>query len=87
MRDGYHQVPMYPPDRVKTSFTCRYGTFQFTVMPFGLSTAPATFQRMVNTIFFELLDRGVIVYLDDILIYTKTVDEHVRLLNDVFALL
>ncbi len=43
MRDGYHQVPMYPPDRVKTSFTCRYGTFQFTVMPFGLSTAPATF--------------------------------------------
>ena len=78
---------MYPPDRVKTSFTCRYGTFQFTVMPFGLSIAFATFQRMVNTIFFELLDRGVIVYLDDILTYTKTVDEHVRLLNDVFALL
>ena len=78
---------MYPPDRVKTSFTCRYGTFQFLVMPFGLSTAPATFQRMVNTIFFELLDRGVIVYLDDILIYTNTVDEHIKLLNDVFDLL
>ena len=42
---------------------------------------------MVNTIFFDLLDRGVIVYLDDILIYTKTVDEHVKLLHDVFALL
>ena len=42
---------------------------------------------MVNTIFFDLLDRGVIVYLDDILIYTKTVDEHIKLLNDVFELL
>ena len=62
MRDGYHQIPMKYRDRVKTSFTCRYGTYQFTVMPFGLSTAPATFQRMMNTIFFDLLDRGVLVY-------------------------
>jgi hypothetical protein len=74
-------------DRVKTSFTCRYGTFQFTVMPFGLSTAPATFQRMMNTIFFELLDLGVLVYLDDVLIYSKTVEEHEILLNKVFTLL
>ena len=48
-------------------------TFQFTVMPFGLPTAPATFQRMMNTIFFEMLDHGVLVYLDDLLIYSKTV--------------
>jgi hypothetical protein len=74
-------------DRVKTSFTCRYGTFQFTVMPFGLSTAPATFQRMMNTIFFEMLDLGVLVYLDDVLIYSKTVEEHIILLDKVFALL
>ena len=74
-------------DRVKTSFTCRYGTFQFTVMPFGLSTAPATFQRMMNTIFLELLDLGVLVYLDDVLIYSKTVDEHIILLDKVFKLL
>jgi hypothetical protein len=74
-------------DRVKTSFTCRYGTFQFTVMPFGLSTAPATFQRMMNTIFFELLDLGVLVYLDDVLIYSKTIEEHEILLNKVFTLL
>ncbi len=74
-------------DRVKTSFTCRYGTFQFTVMPFGLSTAPATFQRMMNTIFFELLDLGVLVYLDDVLIYSKTVDEHIIFLDKVFKLL
>jgi len=56
-------------------------------MPFGLSTAPATFQRMMNTIFFDLLDKGVLVYLDDVLIYSKTVDEHIRLLDDVFSLL
>jgi Reverse transcriptase (RNA-dependent DNA polymerase) len=74
-------------DRVKTSFTCKYGTFQLTVMPFGLSTAPATFQRMMNTIFFELLDLGVLVYLDDVLIYSKTVEEHKILLNKVFELL
>ena len=87
MRDGYHQIPMKFDDKVKTSFTCRYGTFQFTVMPFGLSTAPATFQRMMNTIFFELLDLGVLVCLDDVLIYSKTVDEHIVLLDKVFKLL
>ena len=69
---------------MKTSFTCRYGTFQFTVMPFGLSTAPATFQRMMNTIFFEMLDKGVLIYLDDILVYSKTIEEHKKLLDRVF---
>ena len=56
-------------------------------MPFGLSTAPATFQRMMNNIFFEMLDNGVLIYLDDILIYSKTVEEHIVLLHKVFALL
>ena len=87
MRDGYRQIPMKFEDRVKTSFACRYGTFQFTVMPFSLSTAPATFQRMMNTIFFELLDLGVLVYLDDVLIYSKTFDEQIILLDKVFKLL
>ena len=56
-------------------------------MPFGLSTAPATFQRMMNTNFFEMLDHGVLVYLDDVLIYSKTVEEHKQLLDKVFKLL
>ena len=56
-------------------------------MPFGLSTAPATFQRMMNTIFFEMLDHGVLVYLDDVLIYSKTIKDHIVLLDKVFSLL
>ena len=52
----------------KTAFTCRYGTFEFLVMPFGLCNAPSTFQCVMNTIFLDLLDRGVMIYLDDILI-------------------
>ena len=77
---------MRESDRVKTSFTCRYGTYQFTVMPFGLTGAPSMFQRVMNNIFFDLLDKGVLVYLDDVLVYSKTVEEHVRLLDEVFAI-
>ena len=56
-------------------------------MPFGLMSAPSTFQRMMNTIFFDLLDHGVLCYLDDLLIYSKTVEEHKVFLNKVFHLL
>ncbi len=61
--------------------------YQFTVMPFGLMTAPSMFQRMMNRVFFDLLDEGVLCYLDDLLIYSKTVKEHKVLLDKVFALL
>ncbi len=72
---------MAEADKEKTAFTCRYGTYQFTVMPFGLMTAPGTFQRMMNTIFFDLLDKGVVIYLDDVLIYSRDVASHRVLLD------
>ena len=56
-------------------------------MPFGLSSAPSTFQRLMNQVFFDLLDQGVVCYLDDLLIYSKNVDDHKRLLDKVFSLL
>ncbi len=56
-------------------------------MPFGLMTAPGTFQRMMNEIFFELLDKGVVIYLDDVLIYSRDVASHRVLLDKVFVLL
>lgn len=87
LRDGYHQIPMAESDKEKTAFTCRYGTYQFTVMPFGLMTAPSTFQRMMNQIFFDLLDKGVVIYLDDVLIYSRDLASHRKLLDEVFTLL
>ena len=82
---GYHQIPVHPPDRYKTAFITRYGTYQFNVMPFGLANAPATFQTAMNTLFYDLLDKSVIVYLDDILIYSRNEYDHYAHLHDVFT--
>ena len=71
---------MFPNDKFKTAFTCRYGTYEFNVLPFGLMNAPSTFQRVMNNVFLPLLDCGVLVYMDDILVYSKTVEEHKALL-------
>ncbi|GBG88228.1 hypothetical protein CBR_g46795 [Chara braunii] len=76
LKSGYHQIEIQPRDRYKTVFKTRYGHFEWTVMPFGLTNAPTTFQAAMTTEFRNLLDRTVLIYLDDILVYSRTLDEH-----------
>jgi hypothetical protein len=73
-------------ENTTTMHTC-YGNFKYKIRPFGLVNAPATFQHMMNTILRPLLNRGVVVYLDDILIYTDTMAEHRELVTNVFSIL
>jgi len=82
-KSGYWQIAMAPEDVYKTAFTTRYGLFEWAVMPFGLTSTPSTFQRAMNSLFHDLLDQGLVVYLDDVLIYAKTREEHDRLLAEV----
>ncbi|CDO69493.1 hypothetical protein BN946_scf184662.g13 [Trametes cinnabarina] len=76
LRHAYNLVCIAPGDEWKTAFRTCYGSFEWLVMPFGLSNAPAAFQRFVNDIFSDLLDVCVVVYLDDILIYSDTPEKH-----------
>ncbi|GBG74194.1 hypothetical protein CBR_g17906 [Chara braunii] len=87
MKSGYHQIAIRPEDQHKTAFQTRYGLYEFVVMPFGLCNAPGTFQHAINRIFHNYLDKFVIVYLDDILIFSRTVEEHIAHLDKVLSLL
>jgi len=83
---GYHQILMDDDSVEITSFTTRFGNYQFKVMPFGLTNAPATFQREMNRILFPLIGKCVYNFIDDILIYSKTVEEHLQHIEQVLKI-
>jgi hypothetical protein len=85
LRSGYWHIPIDPTDVSKTEFRTRYGHFEWLVLPFGLTNAPAAFMDLMHKVFGNLLDRSVVIFLDNILIYSKSADEHERLLREVFT--
>src|SRR3954462_4413005 len=87
LRSGYNQIRIHEDDIEKTTFRTHYGHFQYKVMPFGLTNAPTTFQALVQDILCPLLDKCIIVYIDDILVYSKNDTDHQEHLRQVLALL
>jgi hypothetical protein len=76
LRSGYHQLKIRASDIPKTAFITQYGLYEYTIMSFGLTNAPAYIMYLMNKVFMEYLDKFVVVFIDDILIFSKNEEEH-----------
>lgn len=85
LKTGFHQIRVSPADVEKTAFKTKYGHFEFLVMPMGLRNSPATFQALMNSIFGDCIDDFIVIYLDDILIFSDTREDHLKHLRIVLT--
>ena len=85
LRSGYWQVRIVEGDEPKTTCVTRCGSYEFVVLPFGLTNAPATFCNLMNDVFYEFVDHFVVVYLNDIVIYNESLEDHLEHLRKVLS--
>ena len=85
LRSSYWQVRIARGDEPKTTYVTRYGSYEFLVMPFGLTNAPTTFYNLMNDLFYKFVDHFVVVYLDNIMIYSKSLKHHLEHLRKVLS--